>query len=296
MKKNIALICNPAAEAYRVLRITDTLINILKQKQLSFTVFTKVWPIDWNEFSDAWIIGGDGTLNYFINKYPDIELPLSIFPGGTGNDFHWMLYGNMNIENQVDQILNGEKKMVDAGICNDLLFLNGLGIGFDGAIVNDLSGKRKLAGKTSYLISILKNIITYKEKLYHMFFDGNIIETKCFMISVANGRRYGGGFLVAPEASFSDSLLDVIIINKIAPLKRIRYLPVIEKGKHIHLPFIKYKQTAEILIQTNEAVHAHIDGEYLQSDMFKVVCIPKKFAFLVPMLAGQKTLQGSSLL
>ena len=88
----------------------------------------------------------------------NITIPLSIFKGGTGNDFHQLLYGLITAEEQIEKVVTGTTCLVDAGICNEKLFLNGVGIGFDGVIVKDLLSKKKLKSKSFYLNSILKNI------------------------------------------------------------------------------------------------------------------------------------------
>ena len=158
--------------------------------------------------------------------------------------------------------------------------MNGIGIGFDGAIVYDLLGKKKLAGKASYLLSILKNILGYHEKSCVLELPGEIIKEDCFMISVANASRYGGGFHVAPNAVINDGLLDINIIGKISPVKRMKYLPVIEKGEHLDLPFNQYRQIQKVIIQSSAKLHAHIDGEYFQTDYFDIDILPKRFSFL----------------
>ncbi|MDQ3683065.1 MAG: YegS/Rv2252/BmrU family lipid kinase [Bacteroidota bacterium] len=280
-EKHIALICNPTPEGNKAFRLTDQIAVSLTNRQVKHSVFTIYWPQVWNDITDVWIIGGDGTLNYFINQYPEIKLPLSVFKGGTGNDFHWMLYGDIEMEKQIQMLLNSMTQLIDAGICNGQLFLNGVGIGFDGAIVKDLLGKKKLAGKASYLISILKNIVVYTERNYSILIGGEEIIQDCFMISVANAKRYGGAFQVAPKASVSDQLLDVNIVGRIAPLKRITLLPVIEKGEHLDLSITRYFQTEKIFIQTSATVAAHLDGEFLNSDKFEITCLPKKFLFSV---------------
>ena len=101
------------------------------------------------------------------------------------------------------------------------------------------------------------------------------------MISVANGKRYGGGFHVAPNAILTDSLLDVSIVGRISPIKRMKYLPVIEKGEHLNLDFIKYRQTSKIIIQSSTKLHAHADGEYFQSDYFDIEILPGRFSFIL---------------
>jgi diacylglycerol kinase (ATP) len=225
-------------------------------------------------------VGGDGTVNWFINQYPSIQLPLAVFSGGSGNDFQWMLYGDKTIEQQVDQVLQGVPQLVDAGVCNEKLFLNGVGIGFDGAIVYDLLGKKKLAGKASYLLAILKRIVSYQEKSCVLQMAEETIRQDCFMISVANCKRYGGGFQVAPNAVVNDGLLDINIVGRISPIKRMKYLPVIEKGEHLHLEFITYRQVDKITIESPVKLHAHLDGEYLSANYFDIEVLPKRFSFI----------------
>jgi len=279
-KKHIAIVCNPLAGNGKALLVANKIVLLIKNKEISFSLFTAQWPEVWNGITQVWIVGGDGTLNYFINQYPDLKIPLSIFKGGTGNDFHELLYGAINPEEQIEKLLKGSAHFVDAGICNKKLFLNGIGIGFDGAIVKDLISKKKSNGKSAYLISILKNILGYKEKKYSITFDGRTISQDCFMINIANGKAYGGGFKVAPKANIEDGLLDLNIVGEIASFKRFYYIPVIEKGKHLDLSFIQYHHTKKVEINSANALPAHMDGEYFSSDHFIIECLPKRFSFL----------------
>jgi diacylglycerol kinase (ATP) len=279
-EKHIALVCNPTRENEKALGIANNIQILLSGIDIAHKIFTSTWPENFNGFTEVWIIGGDGTINWFINQYSEIQLPLALFAGGAGNDLHWMLYGNKTTEQQVDLVLQSTPQFVDAGACNEKLFLNGIGIGFDGAIVHDLLGKKKLAGKASYLLSILKHIIGYHEKPCVLEMAGETIKEDCFMISVANGKRYGGGFHVAPNAIINDGLLDVNIVGKISPVKRMKYMPVIEKGEHLDLDFIKYRQTQKITIHSPVKLHAHIDGEYFHTDRFDIDILPKRFSFL----------------
>src|ERR1044071_5221240 len=91
---NIAIVCNSLAGVGRAVGLADKISSELTEKNISHSLFKGNWPAEFNGFSDVWIVGGDGTLNYFINQYPNIRLPLVIFNGGTGNDVHWLLYGS----------------------------------------------------------------------------------------------------------------------------------------------------------------------------------------------------------
>ena len=278
LPRNIALLVNPLHQ--KALRVGNEIVTILLGKSVEHSVFTTSWPTDFMDYTEVWIAGGDGTLNYFINHYPQFNLPLAIFKGGTGNDFHWALYGEISVAEQVEKVLTATQKPVDAGYCNNHLFLNGVGIGFDGKVVQDMLGIKSWSDKLSYYKVVLKNIFFFKEFLCTVSNESFNWGKKCLMLSVANGRRYGGGFNVNPEGLVNDHLLDVYIIGRIPPMMRFRYLPLIEKGTHVNLPMITYLKTGSIHIKTAGIVPAHADGEYFDASEFVIECLPAKFFFL----------------
>lgn len=275
--RNIALVVNPLHP--KALSVADNIAVILNKKSIEHSIFTAYWPQTWVDITEAWIVGGDGTLNYFINQYPQFDLPIAIFKGGTGNDFHWLLYDDVSVEQQIEIVLSATPKLVDAGLCNNKLFINGVGIGFDGKVANDLAGKKK-GSKLSYLSTILKNIFWYKEFLCSVNTESFHWGKKCFMICIANGKRYGGGFQVSPNSLVNDGLLDTNIVGKILPLLRLKYLPVIEKGSHLNLPFITYVKSSMVIVKALKEVPAHLDGEGFFATEFNIECLPARFLFL----------------
>jgi len=279
--RHIALVCNPATPSARTLTLADEIAVLLKQRHISHQIFTAYWPQVWEGFTEVWLVGGDGTVNYFINQYSQLQLPMALFGGGTANDLHHLLYGEMKTAEQVNKVLEAQPTFIDGGICNGQLFLNGVGIGFDGAIVKDLQGKRKRPGKASYLLSVLKHIFSYQETALELQWTDGQLAQPCFMVSVANGRRFGGGFNVTPKAEVQDGLLDVMVVGKIAPARRIQYLPVIEKGEHVDLPFVQYHHTDSIVIQSPKLLPAHRDGEFFTADRFEIKCLPNHFPLLL---------------
>lgn len=278
----IALITNTLAGNGRAIELAYQIQSILKKRGIEYRIFKEH---DWNDevyhFDQAWIVGGDGTVNYFVNQYHDIKKPLCIFNGGTGNDFYALLYGNMPLENQISKALNSKPKSIDAGKCNDRYFLNGVGLGFEGAVAKSMTGTKKFHGKISFMLHILKHIFSYRESAYAIKTEGKESIQTCLMISIANGKRYAGGFYVAPLADPQDGLFEVIMVNKLPVFNRLRYLPVIEKGKHLSLPFITYFQTKKIVISsTDSIIQAHLDGEYLEAKELVIELLPAHFNFI----------------
>ena len=278
--KNIAIVCNALAGVGRSVILADRIVSELVSRQIPYSLFKENWPVGFNGFTDVWISGGDGTLNYFANHYPNITLPLVIFNGGTGNDFHWLLYGKMSFEEQLRIALTNEPRPIDLGRCNEKYFLNGVGIGFDGEVAKSLTGKKKLPGKTSFMLMILKKIFSYRSRSYRLTVDGNSILLKTYlMINVSNGSRAGGGFHVAPEAKADDGLFDVILISALHSFERLRWLPVIEKGKHIGRSFINHVKAKKVVIESDETMQSHLDGEYYTATKMEIEILPGKLLF-----------------
>lgn len=277
----IALVTNTLAGGGKAVVLSKKIQGLLAARKIQSEIFREhEWDSRVFDADQAWIIGGDGTVNYFVNQFHDFKKPLCIFSGGTGNDFHALLYGNLTLERQLEHVLNGQPKPIDAGKCNERYFLNGVGIGFEGAVAKSLIGKRKVAGKTSFMLSILKNIFRYKEQVYSIHTGERTFENTFLMISIANGTRYAGGFYVAPLAKPDDGLLDANFVKKLSILQRLRFLPVIEKGKHLQSPFIEYFKTKKIFISSDQIIQAHLDGEYLESNELTIEVLPGQFDFI----------------
>lgn len=277
--KYIAIVCNPLAGAGKAVILAEKIATDLSSRKIPHTFFMGNWPLSWDGFTDLFIVGGDGTLNYFINHYPDEKLPLVIFNGGTGNDFHWMLYGKTGFEKLMEIALSATPKPIDAGKCNDRYFLNALGIGFDGEVARSLIGKKKWPGKTSFMIAVLKKIFFYRSKFYKITVDKKTIHRRFLMISIMNGRMAGGGFNISPESLPDDGLLNVVLVEKLHPLMRLRYLPVIEKGKHLKLNIITHFNRRQIMLESDKPIVSHLDGEYYTATKMEVTIMPGKFRF-----------------
>ena len=277
----IAIVTNTLAGNGKAIKLSNKIQLILSSKNILSKIFVETeWNNSIHDYDQAWIVGGDGTVNYFVNRFQDIKIPLCIFNGGTGNDFYALLYGKPDLETQINFVLQSKPKPIDAGKCNERYFLNGVGIGFEGAVVKNLIGVKKFGGKTSFMMAILRQIFFYKEQSYTIKCEEKIIENKFLMISIANGTRYGGGFYVAPLAKADDGLLDANLVQPLSVLKRLRYLPVIEKGKHLSKYFIEYFNTKKITIASNQIIQAHLDGEYLEASVLQIEILPAQFNFI----------------
>ena len=279
--KKVAILANTTAGKGKSKQISIWLQEQLITLNKLSTIYDLEWPsdADLNQYSDAWVIGGDGTINYFINKYPNCKIPITLFCGGTGNDFAWKLYGDVTIEQQLATILAATPKPIDASKVNGKLYINCLGVGFDGEILQSMKSIRFIGGHYGYLLAVIFKIFFFKEQKIQIQIGDEIWNEKFLLALIVNSSRAGGGFFIAPPAALNDGLLNMVLSKKISILKRLWYLPVIQKGKHLHLPFIIHRLVEKITIKCEKELPIQVDGELLYAKDIQIEVLPSQFLF-----------------
>jgi diacylglycerol kinase (ATP) len=127
--------------------------------------------------------------------------------------------------------------------------------------------------------TILRKVFFYSSKKYKTISEEYKVESQSLLISVMNGHRAGGGFHIAPSSAIDDGLFDVVMLEKLHPFRRLRWLPVIEKGKHLELPFIKHFRTKKLIITSEQPMDTHLDGEYYSAKRLEIEVLPAKYLF-----------------
>lgn len=267
----ILVIYNPAAQGGASKHIWEQYTQYLGTKKLNYVGYTTLGDgeeiginklLENNDCQVISIIGGDGTVNLVINALSSKTIPLHIIPAGSGNDLAKMIYpdGIPRLEKIFSLVIKEKPDVrpLDIWRCNNQLFANGFGCGFDGSIAYDTKFKIGwLGSKMKYWVEIVKHIFFYKSP--QMTVNGNTQRT--FMLSAANGSTYGGDFKVAPLAVISDSKLEVIRIKKVWVPLRFYYLPLLLMGKHLNKKIVEYEQSDRVVISSDKPIPAHLDGE-----------------------------------
>ena len=275
----VAILENPSAGNGSASRLSAWLKAELTRKHIPSSTFNLQWPPSFADFSDIWIIGGDGTINYFINHYPDCDKPIALFKGGTGNDFAWKLYGDISDADQLELVLNATPKRIDAGKFNNILFMNCLGAGFDGEVLRSMSTIRLIGGHFGYLLAVIKEIFSFHEHQFTITTPDEKWNEKFLLVMINNSSRAGGGFLVAPGAELNDGKLNMLLCKKLSVCQRLKYLPVIKKGRHLHLPFVIHRLGERFSIQSDAEIPVQADGELLFAKDINITVLPGKFLF-----------------
>lgn len=289
MQRKIGVFINEKAGRGKSKVVARLVKEELIKHHLEHELYTTHWPEKPEGLTDAFVVGGDGTLNFFINKYPYCQWPITLIRAGSGNDFHKEFFGRkIDFKKNIEAGIQGEIVECDAGNCNGKWFVNGFGAGFDGQVVKSMSDRKiKTFGFLAYLLYVLKNILFYRSASYRLTANGIDKTANAFMVTVANGKKYGGGFAVAPMAVMNDGKLNLVIIKKINILLRLIHLPKLRTGSHTKLSFVENSTIEKIFIQCRKPMPAHTDGEYFSSHEFNIEVHPKKFRFRIPGERGE---------
>lgn len=229
------------------------------------------------------IVGGDGTANLVLNALPHFNICVGLLQVGSGNDFGRALHFPKNWRDQLKNILHCKKALtIDLWTCNNRLFLNGTGLGFDGKVAHEVLKLRKARKnhKWRYWLVILKELFSYRSQIFTISSEKGNSSQSTFLLTAGNGVAFGGGFYLTPKASLHDQLLDICCIKGVNVLQRIMRMPFIPLGKHTNMQVVHYSQTATLKVTCTETVWAHIDGEPFQDKAFTFSISPHKLRLL----------------
>lgn len=212
------------------------------------------------------VAGGDGSVFEVVNglMQADSPVPLAVLPVGTGNDFAKML-DSPDWRQVCDKLAAGHTIAMDIGACNDVYFANGIGAGFDAKVARIANGIRWLRGDAVYAIALLRTLAFHHDNpLVHVTTETETFTHRATMLAVANGRVYGGSFRIAPEASITDGLLDIVFAENFSRTQILGLVPRVLRGTHIDLPGVHFLRARQVTIECDEPLPVHADGEMLQ--------------------------------
>ncbi len=220
-------------------------------------------------------VGGDGTMNEIVSPLIGrSDIVAGLIAGGTGNDFIQILgFSERFTDKDWDALLRAESIHMDIGTCNGHIFLNGMGLGFDAQVASenyDEEGNVREGWKYRYVWHIIKTLFYFREKRMTVIANGQTYETECFINTIANGRRFAGGFFLTPQAVANDGLLDVCAVKSLSLPERLRLLLMVPKGGHINDARVNYFRTDKVSLSFPAKVPFHLDGELYFADHFDV--------------------------
>jgi YegS/Rv2252/BmrU family lipid kinase len=168
-------------------------------------------------------VGGDGTVNEVLQAIVYSKIPLAIVPTGSGNGLARHCNIPLNIEQAVKLISTGHVLPIDIGKANDRFFISNAGVGFDAWVCHQIKQTTQ-RGLKMYVKEVIRNYFSYKSDTYTIQADDKTITEKAYFLNIANGKEFGYGFQIAPDASLQDGMLDMILVKKITPISGIQFV------------------------------------------------------------------------
>ena len=241
-------------------------INILEINSYQ-TLFNQITDDD-----EITIIGGDGTLNHFINNIRDLEIPCIVYyqGAGTGNDFLKDI--NHNPDDGRIEITRYLKELPRVIVKDkEYLFINGIGFGIDGYCCEEGDRLQAKSNKpVNYTSIAIKGLLFhYKAPNAKIIIDGVEKHYKRVWIAATMmGSYYGGGMMVAPlqDRLNEDKSVTLVVMHKSGKLKTLTVFPSIFKGKHVqHKEMVDVITGHHIIVEFDRPTPLQVDGETISN-------------------------------
>jgi len=217
-------------------------------------------------------VGGDGMLSSLAGLVAEGGGVLGVLPAGRGNDFARMLDLPATPEALAGLFLAGTTRTVDLialqnGQSVDRLVAGSVYAGVDARASEIVDRARLLPGTLQYPYAALRSLATYRPGRYRVVVDGEVHEFSAATVVVANSAYYGKGMRIAPAASLSDGLLDVVVIEAASRIALMRALPSVYDGSHVERDEVHVLtgRRVELSGRASSAIPVGGDGEPLGS-------------------------------
>jgi len=226
-------------------------------------------------------VGGDGLAHVVLQKTVPAQIPLAVIPAGTGNDFVRTLGWSLDsIDPYLESIISTSPKSMDLGLVDGEWFGAILSTGFD-SIVNEKANTMSWPkGPMKYNVAIAIELPRFSPRHYEITLDDRTISTQAMLIAVSNGRSYGGGMLVCPDADIHDGYFDVMVLHPVSKLEFLKVFPRVFKGTHVTHPAVEIVRSKTVSIKADAVAYA--DGERIGPLPITAECIPGVMQTWIP--------------
>ena len=284
MKKKIVFIMNPISGTSNKKDIPYLIEELLDKEQFDYSIQETEYAGHAYEIAKASkeqgidivvAIGGDGTVNEVGRALVHSNTALGIIPTGSGNGLARHLLIPMKIKGAIQVLNDCEITDLDYGIINEHPFFCTCGVGFD-AFISEKFAEAGKRGPITYLENILKEGLKYEPETYEIEAENGTIKKKAFLISCANASQYGNNAYIAPQASMSDGMIDVIIMEPFDALEASQisiemFNKTLDKNNKI-----KTFRSKEIKIYRKAPGVIHYDGDPVETGKEIVVTLKEK--------------------
>ncbi len=258
MPSSFTIIVNPAAGRGRARRLLPGLEERLAAIRLDAEVVVSPAPDEPVPLARAALergrcvvaCGGDGLVGQLAAEVSAAGGVLGILPVGAGNDFARHLGFDVGRPFEaLAALATGRVTALDLGRVNGRPFCSVAGTGFDAAAAAWAAGVGYLSGTPLYVAAVLRTLATYRPRRLRIAADGAVREVSAWLVAAANGRYYGGGMMIAPEARTDDGTLEVAVVGPVSRPGFLMTFPKVFKGTHTTHPQVEVFAARRVVIE-----------------------------------------------
>jgi len=292
MSRKFIYIINPISGTKPRKDLQQLIEGKTKEKGFSYEIFPSVADGNYSflhsiikekKITDVIIAGGDGTISGVVGSLLNEEVNFGIIPCGSGNGLALTAKISKQHSKALDTIFTGKASAIDGFFINDRFACMLAGLGFDAKVAHEFADHPK-RGLMTYAQLTLKNFFSIHSFRFGIKLANEKFETEAFFISIANSNQFGNNFTIAPKASLTDGLLDIVIVtsqNKISfllqTLKQVAGWNVLETSSVItQKSGVIYFQTDKLEIINSSEAPLHIDGDPAETPGKLLIEIKKK--------------------
>ena len=278
-----ALVINPVSGQGQGTTVGTYVAGFLNQHKVDFTIVSGNSSIAITDHLEIFIeknpncagviaVGGDGLMHIILQSVVPSQIPFALIPAGTGNDFVRTLGWDLEaVDVLLNRIITTKPSPIDLGLVDGEWFGAILSTGFD-SIVNEKANTMQWPkGPMKYNAAIAIELPRFKPRHYEITLDDRTISTEAMLIAVANGRSYGGGMLVCPNAKLNDGLFDVMVLHPVSKIEFMKVFPRVFAGTHVSHPAVEIVRSKNVTIESKAVAYA--DGERIGQLPIAAECI-----------------------
>lgn len=239
--------------------------------------------------------GGDGTIHQVVNGMLSLHTPveqlpmLSILPVGSGNDFARTVNITASTENLKKRLTRLMPHLIDIGSVTfqkdgseqHAYFINVASAGMGPEVLNTMnSGKKQFGSAMAYYIAILKTFWSYRCMPVTIRGSGWQWNNKLRTLAIGNGKFFGNGLCIAPDAKPDDGVLSVFICGAVSVWDFIRYTGTLKSARKVSHSKIEYATAEKLELTSESPCRIEADGELLGFLPARVEVIPGRIKFL----------------
>ncbi len=211
--------------------------------------------------------GGDGTVNEAATPLIGSRTAMALIPAGSGNGLAAALGVPRDPIEALAVALDTPARPIDVGMLNDRPFFNVAGVGLDAHIArlfNERKGRSR--GRWPYVTLGVREGCRYRGQEYLVRLDEEVRTTNALLVVFANGREFGMGARIAPQAQLDDGLLDAIVIEERSVIARFWHARHLAFGTIDRAPRVTVRTVRSAAIEGTGPLHYHVDGEHGVAD------------------------------